>query len=266
MKFLSSVAILSLLLLSACGSNDTETNEVVRPVDAWSPFVQVAPPGNIWTVQTNEEVMSFAEDFSSNFTMYLQRQILDSGVYPMLWWSHIEGTPSRVVVFLFNYSEDEKLFFREFVSNSPLIKFVCLIETFGEDALFPRWGHPPTLLNRLENVTISAQSISAHDFKIIFHNDSNDANLVATDLVLEVYMNNKWIPVSADTISSIRHPSTDRLFFLELGTSELMISTEHFTRTFNGLYRVNVHIWHGDRSSPDFHRLTYVFPHEYWKF
>ena len=347
MKIFSSFALAAMLLLSSCGSDNTDARETVRPVDAWQPFVQVAPPGNIWNVQTNEdenypptmriaippmtrqermayeihrlysyfapsqtqggwipeqhfpdyfgglawsdnfeymivlivegmedeaaEFLAFLDDFrtveihysrySFNELMNVQHQIWDSEIYPLLWWSRIDPIKSSILVYLFGYSEQEKQFFREFVTDSPIIDFACVFEVIGEDELWPLWGRTPTLLDQLENVTISVQSRNTFELVISFHNDSNYTSLVATDLVMEAYMNGRWIPIIVDPISSARHPSADRLFFLELGTSDLMISTGHFTRTFEGPYRVNVHIWHGDRSSPHNHRLTYVFSH-----
>ena len=346
MKIYSLMVILALLLLSSCGSDNDETSEVVRPVDVWSPFVQVAPPGNLWYVQTSPDVeatprplitihpptrqeimgfeivrlysffapdralggwipeyhypdffggigwtddneywiiyivegmedeaaefLAYVRDFqtvqirwvyrSFNELMYVQRQIWYSGVYPELWWSHVTINPSRVVVSLFNYSDEEKRFFREFVSDSPLISFICVMEAHGENFMLSTSHYPLPLLNLLEDVTVSAQVQNDHDFVISINNEMRRGNLYFINSFLEAYMGGRWIPVH----HYFFHPRRR----LEHGISEISFSTAHFTRQFDGPFRYSlffevtgVGTHYQGRRGFEMHHITHIFSH-----
>ena len=334
MKIVSSLVIIAILLLSACGGENMDADEAIRPIDAWSPFVQVVPPGNIFDVRANEavdyyeafmarqeimgqeiiriysffaprqtmggwypdfhfpdyfggliwgydsgythvfivegmeneasEFLLYLEDFqtivirsslhSYNELMYVSRQIWFSDVYPVLWWSAIRVGMGSIAVHLYNYTYEEKDFFREFVSDSPLIHFECLFETFGDDIFDFFLSYPPPLKDHFNNVYLSVQTQSAYEFSIIIHNYSDFYILFAQDFVLETYLNGRWIPIMRD---SVPFPYVGRWFRAEQGPSEFEISIGHFTRQFEGPYRININIWQADNMQS--HHLTYIF-------
>ena len=70
MKALFFIAFSAAIFFSACGVESADAIEAVHPVDIWLPFVQVAPPGNIW-----ETDIPFAtvrpESFSLNAPYYV---------------------------------------------------------------------------------------------------------------------------------------------------------------------------------------------------
>ena len=335
MKIYSSLAILALLLLCACGSENIDSDTDMRPVDTWSPFVQVLPPGNIWDVQTHEpevsspspahlarqeriayeiyrlynffghgptlggwisgliypdyfggfgwyddlymivliveskedeaaEFLAYLEDFetiqirssrhSFNELVLVQNVIWNSNVYPVLWWSRINTMTSSVVVYLFSYTDKEKAFFREFVTDSPLIDFACMVETHGEFAMVSYLSNPHLPVNQLEGVTMSAFARYTHFYVIAINKEPGLTTMVAYYCILETYMDGRWIPVYERSL--LGSPTID---LLESGTSYFEISTEHFTRHFDGPFRMNVYI---EQSHPwRRHRLTYNFSH-----
>ena len=68
----------------------------------------------------------FFVPYSFNEIVNVHRQILSANVYPRRWRvnrNHLEG---HVRVELFNYSHDEKEFFRTYVLDSPFIRFSCV--------------------------------------------------------------------------------------------------------------------------------------------
>ena len=334
MKIFSSLAIIALLLLSACGSENADTDDVMRPVDTWSPFVQVAPPGNIWDVQTHEpedsspspahlarqermayeiyrmysffdpgrtlggwipglsypdyfgginwdddlqymiifivegkedeaeEFLAYLEDFetvqirsslhSFNELMLVQNIIWNSNVHPVLWWSRIDTLASGVVVYLFSYSDEEKEFFREFVTDSPLVDFVCMVDAHGEFAMVSYLSDPHLPVNQLEGVTMSAFAKSTHVYVITINKEPGLTTMVAYYCILEAYMDGRWLPIYERSL--LGRPTID---LLASGTSYFEISTEHFTRQFDGPFRMNVYI---EQSHPwRRHRLTHIF-------
>ena len=316
MKIYSLTAVLVLILLTACGSDNSDSGQVVHPVDAWSPFVQVLPPGNLWDVREGEqnsptpslpephrtrielmsieftriyvfltpgptmggwfpefqypdfwgglgfhdlheyvivylveskedeayEFLAYIEDFetveirftphSFNELLHVQRQIWDSGVYPVLWWTFINQSPSRITVQLFNYSEEEKRFFRQFVSDSPLIDFECFFDSHDEQVMrIPFWRDPSPPLNQLETVTMTAQIQNTHDFRFSVHNYFGLENLYLRNYTLEAYMNGRWIPV---------YHSFPIFPVIEQGINRFSFSTAHFARQIEGPFRINV--------------------------
>ena len=337
MKIFSSIAILVLVFLSACGSENTESNVTTHVVDAWTPFVQVLPPGNIWDVSTNgeeyppemritaphmtrqermaheirllygffaprptlggwlpdfhypnyfgglgwtddfeymivlivegmddeaAELLEFLEDFqtieirtshySFNDLMYVQNQIWYAGVYPIMWWSHIDPVASSIVVRLFSYTEEEKRFFRRFVTDSPIIEFECVFKAMGEDALAFFWSDPPPLLNQLENVAIISSIQNRRDFTVNIRNNSGFDDLFINHSSLEIYRNGRWILIYKN-IFLHEHGLPN----LGQGTNVLKLDTSHFTRQFDGPFRINVLVLQTNR--PEAHHLTYTF-------
>ena len=210
MKVAAIATIAALILLSACGSDSTDSDLAVRPVDVWLPLVQVAPPRNIWeTYQSqatgsagysrlsdasrrqqlfyeefrifnflfpsephllistspivpeilreflgtyhylavlifhaNEDVvaehLAYIEDFETIKFYFMPRsfnelaeivnEIRSSDVYPIRWRTTRNVFEGYVRVALSNYSEEEKAFFKEYVHDSPYIRFVCAFE------------------------------------------------------------------------------------------------------------------------------------------
>ena len=333
MKLATFCAILALMLFTACGSDGNNADTDIRPADVWTPFVQVAPPGNIFDVHAYQAVdhaaiwearqerlayeimriyeffdlnripvgqdlnhsypdyfggfgwsddlhyvtvlivegheddaadfLSFLEDFETvriqssarSFIelVHVSYQIWNSDVYPVLWWPRIDTMSSSVVVYLFNYSEEEKEFFRESVMDLPFINFVCSAEAYGEAGI---WNDPNLMIDRLYGVTLSVQARDAFNFTVHIHNEPGLENLFAHIFFLETYLNGRWIPIFSSGVP-IPYPSRDNLLLLELGTSEFEVNIGHFTRRFDGPYRISVNIWHNMES----HYLTYIFSH-----
>ena len=336
MKIFLIVAILALLQLTACGNENNDTNETIRPVDAWSPFVQVVPPGNIWDVQDTveypptvsatrqptsrqekiaseivklysflapgqtlggwipdihypdyfgglgwsydfeymivlivegmdeeaTEFLTFLDDFQTIKIRYslhsfseltnMQRKLWYFPIYPKLWWSRIDTISSSVIVYLFSYTDEEKEFFRNVVSDSPIISFVCMIEAHGEYALvLPVLGsHLPA--NQMEGVTMSAFAKDTQVYVIAINKEPGLTDTIAYHYILETYMSGRWIRIYEHSLLT-----TSAIGLLESGTSYFTISTEHFTRQFYGPFRVSVYI---EQANPTrWHRLTYIF-------
>ena len=338
MKIFSSLAIVALLLLCACGNENTDADTSARPVDVWQPYVQVAPPGNIWGIQTNEsesnevdprlahqekmaleinrlynffapgqtlggwnpdfrypdyfggfgwdddlqylivlivedmvneasEFLTYLEDFETveihfsphgfNKLMYLQNLVWGSDIYPMLWWSRIDTITSRIIVYLFNYSEEEKEFFREYVIDSPIIDFVCMFETHGGGDMVAFLEDPPPFFNQLENVTITAYVHNTHSFIINIHDELGMANFIAYYCVLDTYLNGRWVAIYERSL--LFDQNSGDFFDLKPGATTFTINTEHFTRQFEGPFRINVFI---EQTNPfGRHHLTYIFSH-----
>ena len=210
MKITVMFAITALILLCACGSENTESELTAHPVDVWMPLVQVTPPRDIWQTQPNQatgylnysrfgnasqrqqlfheelrifnflfpnephilistspivpeilsgflgiyhysaaiifhvnkeeaaEYLAYLNDFETIMVHFMPRsfnelteivnQINSSNVYPVLWQTTRHVIEGYVLVELFNYSEEEKAFFREHVLDSPYIRFVCAFE------------------------------------------------------------------------------------------------------------------------------------------
>ena len=218
MKISSTITIAALFMLSACASENNGNSQASQHIDEWSPFVQVAPPRDIWETQTFEAVYcpcastpntpNYAIDYymltpeerifrwreyeiqrafnfffpdelhfftstaqtypdffggfelsrriarvmivenreneAQEFLAYLERfktieiyfvprsfndliavhrLIISANIYPRRWHvirNHMEG---YVQIELFDYSEEEKAFFREHVLDSPLVQF-----------------------------------------------------------------------------------------------------------------------------------------------
>ena len=281
MKTAALVTFFALIFLSSCGSDNSDSGQVVHPVDAWSPFVQVLPPGNLWDVRAGEQhnpppvLRAIAPRHSQdnietieiryspyNFDelMYLQAQIQDSDVYPVLWWSYIDTSSNRVTVQLFNYSDEEKHFFRQFVLDSPLISFECAFEVHGESFIFATWHYPLPLHNLLDNVTVSAQVQNTSDFVININNEMGRGILFLLHCYLETYIDGRWIPVS-------NYVSQPRRRF-ELGNNEMIFCTAHFTRQFDGPFRFSlffevsgVGTHYQGRRGFEMHHVTHVFSH-----
>ena len=342
MKIFMSLTILALFFLSACGSENTDTNVTINPVDVWSPFVQVAPPGNIWETRQNEaqstlpparvltrqemiahelnklyiflspsqtlggwfpdfrypdyfggigwsddfeywflfivegkeddaaELVALVEDFqtakirksnhSLNELIYIANQKWSSDVYPELWLSHIDTMQSSIIVYLFNYSEEEKRFFRENVIDSPLIEFVCIFEAGRESIMFTFWEDPAPSLNQLDGLTISAQVQNNHDFMINIYNEAGLTHLYIRNYFLEAQMNSRWIPIFDYFSFDLEQMP------IEPGASKIDFNTSHFTRNFEGPFRINLFL---EQITPganylalvgvERHHLTYIF-------
>ena len=343
MKKLTITAITVLILLSACERESAYANLEVRPVDAWSPFVQVVPPRGIWEVQAYEPVdarlaaeaasrihealmerqervidqiyriyeflapnethliwnfeftfpdyfggvawaydfqylkvfivegkegeaadlLAYIEDFKDTVVLFsthshnelrlITNQIWSSEVYPRLWFAGANPSRSAVVVSLFNYSEEEKDFFREYVFDSPLIYFECAFESRGEDALISIWIVPPALEYELDSMTISAQIQNTYDFVFSIYNDSENYYHVASSQ-LSAYTNGRWMPI----LSHFDMFHTD----FEPGLNQYEMSTAHFTRQIEGPYKITFYIRTTDLFSPVMHRLTHEFSNE----
>ena len=347
MKIIALAAFAALILLSACDSESDGTDAAPRPVDAWTPFVQVLPPQGVWDVQlgdaeiipleaetstralrrgdliyyetnriynffgTNmglfdrevdfpeffggrqwlwfgqipqyvivliveghedeaEEFLTYIEDFrtvrvsSSNISynefLYVFDQILNSQVSPNPWrttWVNVLEQKIRVT--LINYSEEEIVFFREFVSDSPLIKFKCAYEIYGEIIMARFWTNRPMLINELDSISISVQVENildlhrnimqgAYDFMFSVYNNSEYSYQVLYSY-MAAFMNGRWVYLLTITNS----------FDTELkpGYSHSIVPTS-FTRQIDGPYKL-VFILSEPYEQGITHRLEYVF-------
>ena len=358
MKLTAIAAIFALILLSACGSENAHANETCQPVDEWTPFVQVAPPGNIWETQTYEAaddppatrssspnydwvsyrsfevseshwqrifyeqqrafnfffpdatgfyfstgqvypdffggfwgtyfytavlIVEGKEDDAAEFLAYIENletvevyfvmhsfnelaavhnQIINSNVQPQLWfvsWDVLEG---YVQVQLFDYSEEEMAFFREYVIDSPLVRFFCVFEVHGNNVLihFPFYNpvfSPPIHENQLEGVSISSHVYDDQAIVTHVYVDSEMDPLPVRYVRLKYYNNNRWIPLLGYN-PSIFVSEPDLLFSPGLNTH--VFKTAHFTRNFEGFHKVEFLVtaedlfdWNG------FHLLSYIF-------
>ena len=121
--------------------------------------------------------------------------------------------------------------------------------------MFTTWQDPSPLVDQLENITMSAHVQNAHDFEIVIYNETGlVSSFAAYYLRLETYMNGRWIPVYSR--SMFCQESNDFLI-LEPGPSKYAFDTRHFTRQFDGPFRMSVFI--EQESRVDWHQLTYIF-------
>ena len=358
MKKLTTItAIIVLILLSACGSENSEANETIRPVDTWSPFVQIAPPGNIWETRSNEainnplltpsnelvyigsfqvneshwhrimyerqrvkaffppdvthplfstmqefpdfiggfldaefytavlivqgkeneaaELLAYIEDFetievrfvprSFNELTAIQTHIVNSNVKPQLWFNFRNELEGYVDIQLFDYSDEEKAFFREFVIDSPLVRFSCVFEVHGNQVLKHFPFHNPVFSsliheNQLEGVYISSHVTDDQSIAILVYIDYEIDPLHVRYMRLKYYNNGRWIPLLGFN-PSMFSCDPDLLFSPGLNIHEF--KTAHFTRNFEGFHQVEFLVTEGDLfDRSGFHLLSYVF-HNY---
>ena len=76
MKATAIIAIWTFILLTACGNENAYADLAGRPVDAWTPFVQVTPPQGIWEVRTFEAVNIHRSTASSSPTYHLDYHMI----------------------------------------------------------------------------------------------------------------------------------------------------------------------------------------------
>ena len=260
MKIKALAAIAALALFSACGSESTGAETTARPVDAWAPLVQVSPPRDIWEVQTKErETHSLAPAGSVRRTERIVNYNKLSYVFDQIWNARVFPTPFRstwvnvldgeMVVTLNNYSDEEKEFFREYISDSPLIVFRCAFETYGEITQTRFWADHPPHINELDCITISAQIIDENNFALTVHNSSEKRYQIVYSY-LAAYMNGRWVPIL--TLTNIIHSDFGP------GYNHSEINTEFFTRQIDGPYKIVFILRHLSRRWI-LHQLTHEF-------
>ena len=358
MKLTAIVALSALVLFSGCGSERLEADETILPVDIWSPFVQVVPPGNIWKTQTNESTVGTSssetndpghglvyidsfrvyeghwqrimyeqqrvqaffppdvthplfstiqefpdffggflggdfytavlivmgkEEEAADFLAYIDEfetikirfvprgfnelravhlHIINANVQPQPWFVFKNQLEGYVQVELFDYSDEEKAFFREHVLDSPLVRFYCVFELFGDNVLehFPFYNplfSPPIHENQLSGVSISSQIFDDQTIVTHIYFDTDTEALHVRYARLMYYNNGRWIPLIGYNPSMfIRGP--DLIFSPGLNIHEF--NTSYFTRTFEGVHKVEFLVtdedffdWYG------FHLLSYIF-------
>ena len=216
------------------------------------------------------EFLEFIEDFettivksaniSYNEFLYVFEQIWSSEVFPITrrsTWVNVLGGYIRVT--LANYSDEEIMFFRQYISDSPLIVFKCVYETYGQDISRGFWADPPPLLNELDSISISARTEfiydllgnkiqDAYEFMFNVYNKSENSFQVLYSY-LAAYMNGRWVYI-------LNHAKIINTEFAP-GNSVSNFPLR-FSRQLDGLFKI-VFILSGSDVHGATHRLEHVF-------
>ena len=218
-----------------------------------------------------EEFLAYIEHFrtvivestniSYNEFLYVFDQISNSQVSPNPWRTTRSNVlEQKIRVTLINYSDEEIDFFREFISDSPLIEFKCAYETYGEVIFSRFWTNRPMPVNELDTVSISVQAENildlhgnaiqyAYDFMFSVQNNSAYSFQVLYSYIA-VFMNGRWVLL----LSLLNNFDTE----ITPGYNHSIMPTS-FTRQIDGPYKI-VFILKSYRMTT--HRLEYVFERE----
>ena len=215
-------------------------------------------------IQDFETVVLQYTEHSIRELIYISSTIFLGSVWPVLWDSALDVAANRVNVFLINYSDEEKDFFREYVIDSTAVEFMAFSEAFGYNYLSQTvfWGHEqynPMGLpsNELDGVTKSAE-FDGTFFVFDVYNET-DYSWELRFAFIETYLNGKWVPIVRMPHDGIRFPFSywEPMPVFGPGHTVYRITTENFTRHFEGAYRSNFVV--ANRQTADLHHLYNIF-------
>ena len=190
---------------------------------------------------------------SHNDVLRVMYDIWSPDVHPILWTAYFDHHASAIVVVLFDYSEDEKEFFKEFVSDSPMIVFSDDVQSFiGQFPL--EWHDQSVPENQIPGITMKAERLPPYSYVAKVYVEPDAPVMLFISAQLEANLNGRWITV-------YYHFMGGTIGLLERGENIVELRTSHFIRQLDMDMPIRVVLYAQLEGGFQWHRLVAgVFP------